>query len=160
MRPAATAGALAVLGVGVFLVATVGGNVAVGYAVGAAAVVVVVTLQRLEVWLPPPPAPAAPLLRAVLRRPRVAAARPPSLLAWEEAVLAALTHGWAARTLGRRLAPVVGTRLRDRRGMEPDDRRAADLLGTTWAQLSDGPDTTTAVRLEDLDDLTRRLEAL
>ena len=76
-------------------------------------------------------------------------------------MLAAVTHGWAARALGRRLAPVIATRLRDRRGLEPGDPRAADLLGTTWAQLAPGPDAgAPAVRLDDLEDLARRLEAL
>jgi hypothetical protein len=161
VRPAATAGLLAVVGVGAVLVATEGGDIAVGYAIGAAAVVILLALRRLEVWLPPPPTPAAPLLRVLVRRPRSEASRPPSLLGWEEAVLAALTHGWAARALGRRIAPLVATRLRDRRGMEPDDPRAAELLGVTWAQLAPGRgDGTPAVRLDDLDDLTRRLEAL
>jgi hypothetical protein len=45
--------------------------------------------------------------------------------------------------------------------MEPDDPRAAALLGTTWAQLAPGPTTSTpALRLDDLDDLTHDLEAL
>ena len=160
MRPAAAAGLLAVLGVGVTLVATEGGNVAVGYSIGAAAVLSVLALRRLEVWLPPPPAPVAPLVRTV-RRPAAGAPRPIGLRTWEEEVLAAVTHGWAARALGRRLAPVVASRLRDRRGMEPDDPRAAALLGTTWAHLAPGPTTSTLPpRLEDLDDLTHDLEAL
>ena len=160
MRPAAVAGLLALLAVGVSLVATVGGDVAVGYAIGAAAVVIVLTLRRLEVWLPPPPTPAAPLVRA-LRRPGAEAPRPIGLRTWEEDVLAAVTHGWAARALGRRLAPVVGSRLRDRRGMEPEDPGAAALLGGAWAQLAPGPTTSTpALRLDDLDELTRNLEAL
>ena len=154
---------LAAVALGAYLVASERGTVAVGYAVGAAGIVVVLTLRHLEASLSAPD-PVRPLLRLQAPRRRPQVARPAALLEWEEALLAAVVHGWAARTIGRRLAPLAQTLLRERRGIEVDDPRAADLLGPTWSVVRPGQGGAgggaAGVSLDDLDDLTHRLEAL
>ncbi|MDQ3384600.1 MAG: hypothetical protein M3503_01100 [Actinomycetota bacterium] len=164
MKAAVVAGLLAVVALGAYLVASERGTVAVGYAVGTAGIVVVLTLRQLDQSLSPAPLSARPLLRLRAPRRRSHVARPSALLEWEEALLAAVVHGWAARTIGRRLAPLVETLLRERREIEPDDPRVRELLGPTWSMIH--PDTGCAgagaprVSLDDIDDVTHRLEAL
>ena len=157
-------GLLGAVALGAYLVASGRGTVAVGYAVGAAGVFVVLTLRHLDRSLSPEPGTVRPLLRVRAPRRRPQATRPSALLEWEEALLAAVVHGWAARTIGRRLVPLAETLLRERRGIESDDPRVADLLGPTWAVLrprpGDAGGAATGVSLDEIDDLAHRLEAL
>lgn len=157
------AAAAALLLVGAYLVATDRGTVATAYAVGATVVVVVVALRSVAVRLPPPPTPAPPLLRVRPQRGDRRPARPAALLEWEAVLLAARLHGPGDRALALRLAPLVEARLRERRGLEPGDPRAVELLGPAWARLGPGASHAAgepAPSLGDLDDLTRRLQAL
>ena len=155
---------LAVVAVGASLVASQRGTVAVGYAVGAGGIVVALTLRQLETSLSADPGAARPLLRLRAPRRRPQLARPAALLEWEEALLTAVVHGWASRTIGRRLAPLAETLLRERRGIESDDPRVGELLGPTWSVVRPGDGgggvSGAGVSLDDIDDLTRRLEAL
>lgn len=157
------AAAAALLLVGAYLVATERGSVATGYTVGAAVVVVVLSLRAVAVRLPPPPTPAPPLFRVRPQRGDRRPPRPAALLEWEAVLLAARLHGPGDRALGLRLAPLVEARLRERRGLEPGDPRAVELLGPAWARLRPGAlhaGGEPPPSLDDLDDLTRRLEAL
>ena len=111
MRITAAVALLMTVLVGASLVVAQGGWLATGYAIGVAILVVVLLLREVVSWLPPP-APARPLYRLASRRRVEAPTRPAVLVEWEAALIAARIDGWAAKTIGARLAPLVDTHLR------------------------------------------------
>ena len=69
-----------------------------------------------------------------------AVSRVPELRAWEAEILAASTGGPRGRArLARHLEPVVGSALRDSRGLSIHDPDALALLGDEWEFLQGGP---------------------
>lgn len=163
MRIAAALASAAVVAVGAYLVEAEGGWAATGYALAVGALVVWLTLRQLDEWLPTPE-PARPLLRLVARRRPPPPPRPSALLDWEAALATTRVHGSADSTVRARITPLVVAHLRERRRIEPGDDTAVEVLGPTWERLRPGaPVVGSAARgpsLDELDDLTRRLEAL
>ena len=157
-------GVAAVL-VGASLVSVGDGPAATAYVVGVGASAALLALRAVQSRLPPAAAPARPLLRLVPRRPaEPAPSRPAALAEWEAALIGARLDGWAARTFGARLAPIVTTHLAERRAVEADDQRAVELLGPTWARIrpeaTHGGAGTPGASLDEIDDLVHRLERL
>lgn len=156
---------VAAVPIGASLASVGGGSAATVYVVGAGASAALLALRAVQSRLPPPTAPVRPLLRLAPPRPAdPAPSRPAALVDWEAALIGARLDGWAARTFGARLAPLVATHLAERRGIEAGDERAVDLLGPTWARMRpeapDGGAGAPGASLDDLDDLVHRLEGL